>query len=105
MENDEWYVVVVECPAGIIQGCRTCRETLSEGKYLIGIYIRENGTEFRYLLGAPPRQHCGEEKIILMCFETEGEAEIEREKVISHLSTKGTTEGLRLKGFYNPQIN
>lgn len=105
MKDGECHVMVVEHPAGVIQGCKVCRTILSRGNYLIGLHVRENGKDFKYFLGAPPQEHCGEQKKILQCFETADEAETERLRVLSHLSERGTTEGLPLMGFFDPKLN
>lgn len=103
--EDDCQVLVVEHPAGVIQGCKICRKVLTTGKFLIGIHVRENGSDFKYLLAALPQEHCGEEKKLLQCFETAEEAEVERLKVLSHLLEKGTTKGLPLMGFFDPRLN
>jgi len=97
--------MVVEFPTDITQGCKICRKVLKKGKYVIGIYVRENGSDYKYLLGAPPQEHCGEQKIFLQCFEAEAEAEVEGHNVLSYISEKGTTEGLSLMEFVDPRSN
>ncbi len=105
MKDGECQVMVVEPPTGVVQGCKKCRTVLVKGNFLIGIHVRENRSDFRYFLGAPPQEHCGEQKNFLQCFETEEEAEAEKIKVLSHLSEKGTTEGLPLMGFFDRKSN
>lgn len=105
MKDGECQVMVVEHPAGVAQGCKICREILLTGKYLIGIHVRENGSDFKYFLGAPSQEHCGEQKKLLLCFDAEEDAEAEKLKVLSHLSETGTTEGLPLMGFFDPKLN
>ncbi|OGZ43083.1 MAG: hypothetical protein A2719_01845 [Candidatus Ryanbacteria bacterium RIFCSPHIGHO2_01_FULL_45_22] len=105
MKDGECQVMVVEYPAGVIQGCKVCRTILKIGKFLIGLHVHEDGKDFKYFLGTPPQEHCGEQKKILQCFETEEEAEAERLKVLSHLSEKGSTEGLPLMGFFDLRSN
>ncbi len=89
MKDGGCHVMVVEHPVGVAQGCKICREILETGKFLIGIHVRENGSDFKYFLGAPPQKHCGEQKKFLQCFETEEDAEAEKLKVLSHLSEIG----------------
>jgi hypothetical protein len=105
MKNGECQVLVVEYPKGVFQGCKVCRQILVKGNFLIGIHVRENGSDFKYFLGAPPQEHCGEQKKFLKCFEAETEAEAERLNVLSHIAEKGTTEGLKLMGFFDPRSN
>lgn len=105
MQDGECQVMVIEHPAGITQGCKVCGEILKQGTFLIGIQIREDGKDLKYLLGTSPQEHCGEQKKILECFDNEEDAEAEKLKVIAHLSEHKSTEGLPLLGFYNPQLN
>jgi hypothetical protein len=105
MKNGTCEVMVVEHPRGIMQGCKTCRQILKRGNFTIGLYGRENGIDYKYLLGAPQEEHCGEEKKFIQCFETAEEAEAEKERVLSHLSTTGSTAGLRLMEFARPGVN
>ncbi len=106
MKNNECEVLVVEHPEGIVQGCKVCREVLKRGNFAIGIHVRENGSNFKYFLGASPQpEHCGEQKKFIQTFETDVEAETEKIRVLAHLSEKGSTEGLSLIGFFDPKLN
>ncbi len=106
MKDGECEVLVVEHPMGFIQGCKVCREVLMKGNFAIGIHVRENGSNFKYFLGASPQpEHCGEQKRLIQTFETDVEAEAEKLKVLAHLSEKGTTKGLPLMGFFDPRLN
>ncbi len=99
MKKSSCDVVIVEHLKGFYQGCKTCRQILTVGKYSIGLVINQDGREFRYFLGDKPMIHCGEEKILIKTFEHIWDAESERYFLIKHLNEQGTTEGLPLKGF------
>ncbi len=105
MDKGTCEVMVVEHPQGIVQGCKKCRQILKRGNFSIGLHVREDGVDYKYLLGAPPQEHCGEEKKFIVCFETEEEAEAEKDRVLAHLSNTGSTAGLRLMEFAKPGVN
>ena len=104
MENSS-VVQVVEHPYGITQGCKKCQTILLEGKFAVGLIIREGDQSKKYLLGAPPQEHCGEPKTFFQLFQTAEEAVAEKERVEAHLNKKGTTEGLRLVAWIIPSNN
>lgn len=100
MKDGECNVLIVEYPNGCFQGCKNCRGELSSGNFAVGLHLCDRGKEFKYFVGAPPRLCCGEVKKTIQLFQIVEDAEIEAEKVRSHLNEKGTTKGLRLLGFY-----
>lgn len=105
MKDGQCEVVVYKHPTRLFQGCITCGKIITSGSFLIGIHVCEQGCDYEYFLGTPDIIHCGEQKMILQSFETAEDAELEREKVLLHLSGKGTTEGLILMRMIIPQLN
>lgn len=105
MNNFECSVFVVEHPSGVFQGCRVCNKILKKGRFLIGLLVRENEEDYKYLLGLPPQIHCGEQKNFLECFETEKDAEDMMFKVVSHLSESGAIKDLPLMAFFDLRLN
>jgi len=104
MENS-LVVQVVTHPHGITQGCKKCQTVLLEGNFAIGLIVKEGEESKKYLLGAPPQEHCGEPKTFFQIFQTAEEADVEKERVVAHLNEKGTTEGLRLVAWIIPGNN
>jgi hypothetical protein len=100
MKNGEYEVYIVPFPKGCFQGCKVCMGELSNGNFAIGLHLCDGGKEFKYVIGATPQMCCGEEKRTILLFQTVEDADVEAKKVIHHLNEKGTTEGLRLLGFY-----
>ena len=105
MEKGKCDIGVIEHPVGIVQGCKVCGQIIVEGKFAIGIRIEEGGVDYKYLLGAPPQKHCGEEKHFIWTSFSKEEAEKEAAKVLLHLTEKETTDGLVLMKFVNPTVN
>ena len=98
-------VQVVEHLHGITQGCKKCRTVLLRGNYVIGLVFKDGAETKKYLLGAPPQEHCGEPKTFFQVFQTAEEADVEKEKIVVHINQKGTTEGLRLVAWIIPSNN
>ena len=97
MKKGENRVVIISHPAGVLNGCKGCRKILAEGKYTLGLKIREPGREYQYLVGVePPVMCCGADKKVLCLFDTEEEARKKGEEITDHLDKHKTTKGLRL---------
>ena len=97
MKNGEYRVVVINHPAGISNGCRDCRKILAEGKYVLGLKVKDSNREYQYLLGVtPPVMCCGVDKKVMYLFELEDEAKKKAEEIADFLDEQKTTEGLRL---------
>ena len=97
MEKGEYEVVVISHPAGISNGCKDCRKILAEGKYVLGLRIKEPDHHYQYLVAVdPPIMCCGVDKKVLYLFNTEEEAKKKAEEIADYLDKHETTEGLRL---------
>lgn len=96
MKNGQCKVFVLEHAGSIYQGCKVCRQILMTGKFLIGIHIHENGSDFKYVLGAPPQTHCGENKTFMQTFERLADAEKKVAEISVQILNNGSTEGLTL---------
>ncbi len=96
----EALIQLVDHPAGIVQGCKRCGTIHLRGRYVVGILIREDGQEHRYLLGFKvPMRCCGEEKPFYQVFHDRDECELVCEEVEEHLARHHETTGLRLISF------
>lgn len=92
-EKEQCKVVYFEHPPGITSGCAKCRKVLRQGTWTTGIIVGEH----RYLLGAqPPVECCGEQKKVIVAFDTEAEAAQLAERTIAHINAEGSTAGLTL---------
>lgn len=97
MKPADYEMVIISHLAGISNGCLTCKKVFAEGKYAIGLRIKEPNQEYQYIVGVtPPVVCCGTEKKVWILAKTMGEAEAKAAEIADYLNKHETTEGLRL---------
>lgn len=91
--KETYELVLVNHAAGIVSGCKVCRQILRRGTWAVGVKIGDH----HYVVGEnPKRECCGEEKNVIQAFDSQAEADALAEDVREQLNREGTTENLAL---------
>jgi len=90
---EDCTLVLIHHPAGIQNGCATCRNVFSEGVWAVGLKVGRH----KYVVGEDPKPLCcGDEKKAMAVFTSEKAALELRDLIAEKLYRDGTTENVYL---------